>query len=93
MTEFGKTPLWSAAELADAGVAMALYPLSAFRAQSRAAEEAYAAILADGGNARAVQLMHTRAQTYRVIDYEAHEAAMDAALAQGGEAEPAAAAR
>lgn len=77
LTEFGKTPLWHVDELAARGVCMALYPLSAFRAQSRAAEEVFKAILQDGTNKEAEKLMHTRMQTYDVIDYMSYEKAMD----------------
>ena len=78
MTEFGKTPLYTGEQLKTAGATLALYPLSAFRAQSRAAAEVYAAIINDDGNARAEkELMHTREQTYAVIDYHAYEKAMD----------------
>jgi len=77
LTEFGKTPLWHLDELAARGVSMVLYPLSAFRAQSRAAEAAFQAILKDGTNKEAEKLMHTRMQTYDVIDYMAYERALD----------------
>ena len=73
MTEFGKTPLFSASQLAKAGVAMSLYPLSAFRAQSAAAHAALSAIKEDGDNVRAVGLMHSRATTYGVIDYDGYQ--------------------
>ena len=79
MTEFGKTPLYTCAELKGAGATLALYPLSAFRAQSRAAAEVFVAIREDDGNKRAeAELMHTREQTYEVIDYHAYERALDA---------------
>jgi methylisocitrate lyase len=81
LTEFGKTPLWTVDELGERGIAMVLYPLSAFRAQSKAAESVYKAILADGTNATAEKLMHTRMQTYDVIDYMAYEKALDASQA------------
>ena len=48
MTEFGKTPLMTTSELVDLGIAIALYPLSAFRAMSRATEQVYAALKSDG---------------------------------------------
>merc|ERR1711966_396253 len=80
LTEFGKTPLWHVDELAKVGVSMALYPLSAFRAQSRAAEATFKAILEDGTNEKAEKLMHTRMQTYDVIDYMSYEKAMDEAM-------------
>jgi len=77
LTEFGKTPLWHLDELAEKGVSMALYPLSAFRAQSNAAEQVFKGILSDGTNAGVEKLMHTRMQTYDVIDYMKYEKAMD----------------
>jgi len=83
LTEFGKTPLWHLDELASVGVSMALYPLSAFRAQSRAAEEVFKAILQDGTNKNAEKLMHTRMQTYDVIDYMSYEKAMDEVMKSG----------
>eukprot|EP00793_Prasinoderma_coloniale_P006938 PRCOL_00001770-RA len=82
MTEFGKSPLHSTKELADAGCSMVLYPLSAFRAMSRAAEEAYTRILDEGTNAGTLEIMHTREETYAVIDYHKHEAVVDAAAAR-----------
>ena len=63
MTEFGKTPLLKRDELAGAGVAMALYPLSAFRAMSRAAENVYVALRADR-QADAIPQMQTRDELY-----------------------------
>jgi len=83
LTEFGKTPLWHLDELAAVGVSMVLYPLSAFRAQSRAAEETFKAILQDGTNRNAEKLMHHRMQTYEVIDYLSYEKAMDESLKGG----------
>lgn len=77
LTEFGKTPLWHLDELSAVGISMALYPLSAFRAQSKAAEQVFSAILKDGDNKGAEQFMHTRMQTYEVIDYMSYEQTMD----------------
>ena len=85
MTEFGKSPLHSTKELADAGCSMVLYPLSAFRAMSLAAEEAYTRILDEGTNAGTLEIMHTREETYAVIDYHTHEAVVDAAAARAKE--------
>ena len=72
LTEFGKTPLFTARELASAGVAVALYPLGAFRAMSRAAETVYRAIRRDGTQRAAVGAMQTRAELYEVLGYEGH---------------------
>lgn len=77
VTEFGKTPLLTATELADAGVRLALYPLSAFRAMSRAAETVYAAIRRDGTQRTAVDAMQTREELYNVLDYHSHERRLD----------------
>jgi methylisocitrate lyase len=70
ITEFGKTPLFTVGELGSAGVAIALYPLGAFRAMSRAAEGVYGAIRAEGSQKSAVGAMQTRAQLYDVLRYE-----------------------
>jgi methylisocitrate lyase len=70
ITEFGKTPLFTLGELRAAGVAVALYPLGAFRAMSRAAEDVYAAIRRDGTQKSEVARMQTRAELYGVLRYE-----------------------
>lgn len=77
MTEFGKTPLFALDELREAGVAMALYPLSAFRAMNRAAENVYAAIRRDGTQAGVVDTMQTRDELYDRIGYHEFEKALD----------------
>lgn len=77
ITEFGKTPLFTVAELASAGVGLVLYPLSAFRAMSRAAEECYAAIRRDGTQRLVVDRMQSRAELYEVLDYHAYEQQLD----------------
>jgi methylisocitrate lyase len=78
ITEFGKTPLLSVDELRAAGVAMALYPLSAFRAMSRAAETIYGAIRRDGTQQAVLGAMQTRAELYDVLEYRAYEERLDA---------------
>ena len=78
ITEFGRTPMFNAAELRDAGVDMMLFPLSAFRAMSRAAETVYAAIRRDGGQQAVVEMMQTREELYAHLDYHAYEKKMDA---------------
>ena len=70
ITEFGKTPLFTTAELAGAGVDMALYPLSAFRAMSFAALEVYTALISDGTQRRVIDRMQTREQLYDFLDYD-----------------------
>ena len=77
ITEFGKTPLYSVDELRAAGVGMVLYPLSAFRAMSRAALAVYQTIRGDGTQARVVETMQTRAELYEVLDYHRYEQALD----------------
>jgi methylisocitrate lyase len=73
MTEFGVTPLFTADELAHADVAMALYPLSAFRAMSAAALNVYRAIRTEGSQKNVVAQMQTRTELYDLIDYHAYE--------------------
>ena len=77
MTEFGRTPLYTIAELRDMGVALALYPLSAFRAMSAAAQRAYETIRRDGTQRDLLSAMQTREQLYNVLDYEAFEKKLD----------------
>lgn len=81
MTEFGKTPLFSLPELAQAGVSMVLYPLSAFRAMNKAAENVYAAIRHDGHQRNVVDTMQTREELYERIGYHAYEQHLDALFA------------
>jgi len=77
LTEFGLTPYFTVRELADAGVKMILYPLSAFRAMSKAAAEVYAAILEHGTQAPVVGRMQTREELYDVLGYHAYERKLD----------------
>ncbi len=84
LTEFGKTPLFTTAELADAGVRMALYPLSAFRAMSAAALAVFETLRADGTQQAVVDRMQTRAELYEVLDYQAYEDKLDALFAEQG---------
>ena len=78
MTEFGKTPLLTVGELREAGVAIALYPLSAFRAMSKAALGVYEALRRDGTQQAAVGGMQTRQELYKHLNYHAYEAKLDA---------------
>jgi methylisocitrate lyase len=73
LTEFGKTPLFTLGQLDSAGVAVALYPLGAFRAMSRAAESVYAAIRSDGTQMSMVGAMQTRAELYDVLGYDGRQ--------------------
>jgi methylisocitrate lyase len=77
ITEFGATPLFNKAELGACGVGMVLYPLSAFRAMSRAAELVYASILQDGDQRGVVDSMQTRKELYEVLGYHAYEEKLD----------------
>lgn len=85
ITEFGRTPLFTTAELRDAGVRLVLYPLSAFRAMSRAAIETYGAIRRDGSQQAAVERMQTRAELYEVLGYHAYEQKLDELFSRGRE--------
>lgn len=80
MTEFGKTPLLTVDQLRDVGVRMVLYPLSAFRAMSLAAEKVYRAILEQGTQAPVLDLMQTRDALYDVLNYLAYESQMDSLI-------------
>jgi methylisocitrate lyase len=77
ITEFGATPLFNCDELATAGVAMVLYPLSAFRAMSKAALEVYQGISANGDQKALVDKMQTRAELYEVLAYHDYEQKLD----------------
>ncbi|KIQ00776.1 MULTISPECIES: methylisocitrate lyase [Pseudomonas] len=81
ITEFGATPLFTRDELASAGVAIQLYPLSAFRAANKAAETVYSAIRQDGHQQAVIELMQTRAELYERIGYHAFEQKLDALFA------------
>lgn len=73
ITEFGKTPLFTHDELKEMGIAMALYPLSAFRAMSLAAEQVYESIIQMGSQHTVLDLMQTREALYDTLDYYTHE--------------------
>ncbi len=77
LTEFGKTPLFTTQEMADAGVRLALYPLSAFRAMSAAAENVYKTLRKDGSQASVVDTMQTRKELYEVLGYHEYEDKLD----------------
>ena len=77
ITEFGQTPLFTMDQLAGAGVAIALYPLSAFRAANKAAENVYRAIRTDGTQAAVVPAMQTRQELYDTIGYWDFERKLD----------------
>lgn len=77
ITEFGATPLFTTEELASAGVKLALYPLSAFRAMSLAALKVYQTILQDGSQQASVDNMQTRMELYDFLDYHRYEQTLD----------------
>jgi len=82
LTEFGQTPLFTLEELRAAGIAMALYPLSAFRAMNRAALKVYETLRREGTQRSVVDTMQTREELYEVISYHAYEARLDQLFAQ-----------
>src|SRR3977135_96026 len=82
LTEFGATPLFTLEELRSAKVAIALYPLSAFRAMNAAALKVYNAIRKEGTQKSVVDLMQTRADLYEILDYLAYERKLDRLFAK-----------
>jgi methylisocitrate lyase len=87
LTEFGKTPLFTTKELADAGVQLVLYPLSAFRAMSKAALNVYTTLRQEGTQKSVVGTMQTREELYEVLGYHAYEDKLDALFAERSEDE------
>jgi methylisocitrate lyase len=83
ITEFGQTPLYTTEELASAGVDMVLYCCSAYRAMNAAALKVYQAIRADGTQRNVVDLMQTRAELYRFLEYHTYEQKLDELFARG----------
>jgi methylisocitrate lyase len=82
ITEFGQTPLFTVDELRSAGVAIALYPLSAFRAMNKAALNVYETLRRDGTQKAVVDTMQTRAELYEHLGYHAYEEKLDRLFAQ-----------
>ncbi|OHX11839.1 methylisocitrate lyase [Chromobacterium amazonense] len=83
ITEFGATPLYTTEELAENGVSLVLYPLSAFRAMSQAALEVYGAIRRDGTQQAVLDKMQTRMQLYDHLGYHEYEKKLDQLFAAG----------
>jgi methylisocitrate lyase len=83
ITEFGQTELWNREELGEWGVAMVLYPLSAFRAMNKAAEMVYQSILANGDQKAVIDTMQTRMELYDYLGYHDYEQKLDSLFAQG----------
>jgi len=77
ITEFGKTPLFTVEELRSAGVAMALYPVTAFRAMNKAALKVYETVRKTGTQKSVVADMQTRDELYDYLDYHAYESKLD----------------
>ena len=77
ITEFGKTPLFTAEELASVGVDIMLFPLSAFRAMNKAAESVYQDIFTNGSQANSVENMQTRDELYGYLNYHSFEEKLD----------------
>ncbi|HVF18456.1 MAG TPA: methylisocitrate lyase [Steroidobacteraceae bacterium] len=84
ITEFGKTPLFTVQELGSAGVGLVLYPLSAFRAMSKAAEAVYGAIRKEGTQKSVLDRMQTRAELYDVLGYHEYEQKLDELFGREG---------
>jgi methylisocitrate lyase len=82
LTEFGATPMFTLDELRSAKVAIALYPLSAFRAMNAAALKVYNAIRREGTQKSVVDAMQTRADLYDTLDYHAYERKLDELFAR-----------
>ncbi len=82
ITEFGATPLFTTEELATAGVKLALYPLSAFRAMSLAALKVYQELLNTGTQQGVVDIMQTRMELYDFLDYHSYEQKLDELFAE-----------
>jgi methylisocitrate lyase len=82
LTEFGQTPLFTVDEIASAGVAIALYPLSAFRAMNQAALDVYQTLRRDGTQKNVVATMQTRNDLYDYLGYHAYEQKLDRLFAR-----------
>ncbi|HAG72078.1 MAG TPA: methylisocitrate lyase [Gammaproteobacteria bacterium] len=83
ITEFGQTELWNKKELGQWGAAMVLYPLSAFRAMSKAAELVYTSILNEGDQKDVLDIMQPRMELYDYLGYHEYEEKLDSLFAEG----------
>jgi methylisocitrate lyase len=83
ITEFGQTELWNKKELGEWGVDMVLYPLSAFRAMNKAAENVYQSILTNGDQKAVIDNMQTRMELYDYLGYHAYEQKLDSLFTEG----------
>ena len=77
ITEFGKTPLFTVEELQTAGVSLVLYPLTAFRAMNKAAEQIYSILRKQGTQKSMIEKMQTREELYELLDYYRWESILD----------------
>ncbi len=84
ITEFGRTPLFTRDQLADAGIGIVLYPLSAFRAANAAALRVYETIRQEGTQLPVVETMQTREELYELLGYHAYEQKLDSLFAARG---------
>ena len=84
ITEFGSTPLFTTEQLSGVGIKLVLYPLSAFRAMSKAALNVYQHILADGTQQKVVPEMQTRMELYEQLGYHVYEQQLDRLFAEKG---------
>ena len=82
LTEFGSTPLFTLDELRSAGVAIALYPLGAFRMMNRAAQQFYETVRTRGTQKDLVGSMQTRDELYEFLDYHSYERKLDELFAK-----------
>lgn len=83
ITEFGKTELWNRKQLGEWGASMVLYPLSAFRAMNKAAENVYRSLLEEGDQKAVLDSMQTRMELYDYLGYHEYERKLDELFAQG----------
>ncbi len=84
ITEFGSTPLFTTEELGSAGVSLALYPLSAFRAQARASLQVYESLRSEGTQKNVIDLMQPRMELYDYLGYHDYEQKLDQLFSQEG---------
>lgn len=84
LTEFGQTPYFTVEQLRAIGIGLIIYPLSAFRAMSKAAQAVYSTIRQDGSQAAVVDRMQTRAELYEVLGYLDYERKLDVLFGDKG---------
>jgi methylisocitrate lyase len=82
ITEFGKTPIFTVDELRSAGAAMALYPLTAFRAMNKAALDVFTKVRSEGSQKSVLPAMQTREELYDFLNYHSYEQKLDELFAR-----------